>query len=173
MAKQSDPVWLANACKYLGESEVKGPHHNPHIIEWWKDIGAPIKDDETPWCGAFVGGNLSEVGIKPPQGGAMARNYLRMPVTLDKPAYGAVVVFWRGDRDGASGHVGFVVGRDKNGNLMVLGGNQGDTVSIKPFAMSGPNSRVLGYRWPGIFPYPERFTLPLLSSDGKLSTNEA
>jgi uncharacterized protein (TIGR02594 family) len=92
---------------------------------------------------------------------------------LSKPAYGCVVVFWRGTKTGTAGHVGFVVGRDKFGNLMVLGGNQSDAVNIKPFAMSGPNDRVLGYRWPGVYPYPERFNLPLLGSDGKLSTDEA
>lgn len=168
-AAQKDPAWLTTARKYLGQAEIKGPHHNPHVLKWWKDIGAPFKDDETAWCGAFVGGVLSETGIDPVAGGASARNWLRLKVHLDKPAYGSIVIFWRGDRQGASGHVGFVVGRDKSGNLMVLGGNQGDRVSIKPFS----TDRVLGYRWPGVYPYEERFSLPLLKSDGKLSTNEA
>lgn len=171
--KLDDPAWLAIARKYLGVKEIKGPHHNPHIVEWWKDIGAPFKDDETPWCGAFVGGVLVEAGIKPVSGGAAARAWLKLPVELSKPAYGCVVVFWRGTKTGTAGHVGFVVGRDKFGNLMVLGGNQSDAVNIKPFAMSGPNDRVLGYRWPGVYPYADRFNLPLLGSDGKLSTDEA
>jgi hypothetical protein len=60
------------------------------------------------------------------------------------------------------------VGKDKAGNLMTLGGNQGDQVSIRPF----PMSRVLGYRWPEkevVILAP----LPILGSDGKISTNEA
>ncbi len=165
----ADPAWIATARRYLGQREVKGPHHNPHVLRWWKSIGAPFKDDETPWCGGFVGGVLSETGIKPVAGGASARAWLKLPVKLDRPAYGCVVVFWRGDPNGASGHVGFVVGRDRAGNLMVLGGNQADAVNIKPFS----RSRVLGYRWPGLYPYEERFKLPLLASDGKVSTNEA
>ena len=164
-----DTAWIAQAKKYLGQSEVKGPHHNAHILKWWKNIGAPFADDETPWCGAFVGGVLAEVGIKPVSGGASARAWLKMPVKLDKPAVGSVVVFWRGSKTGASGHVGFVVGKDQRGNLMVLGGNQADAVNIKPF----DTARVLGYRWPGLYPYEERFNLPLIGSDGKLSTNEA
>lgn len=164
-----DTSVIAIARKYVGLGEVKGPHHNPRILKWWKSIGAPFKDDETPWCGAFVGGVLFEAGIKPVAGGASARSWLKLPVKLTKPAFGCVVVFWRGSPTGGNGHVGFVVGKDKHGNIMVLGGNQGDHVSIKPF----DTGRVLGYRWPGIKPFPERFNLPLLNSDGKVSTNEA
>lgn len=164
-----DPAWITTAKKYLGQSEIKGPHHNSHILAWWKDIGAPFKDDETPWCGAFVGGVLSETGIRPPPGGASARAYLKMPVKLDKPAVGCVVVFWRGSPSGGNGHVTFCIGQDQKGNLMCLGGNQGDHVSVAAFA----KTRVLGYRWPGIYPYPERFVLPIVKSDGTLSQNEA
>ncbi|RUV98329.1 TIGR02594 family protein [Mesorhizobium sp. M5C.F.Ca.IN.020.14.1.1] len=165
----SDPAWLANARKYLGQREVRGPQHNPHVLKWWKNMGAPFKDDETPWCGAFVGGVLVETGIRPVAGGASAQAWLKLPVKLDKPAVGAVVVFWRGSPSSGLGHVGFVVGKDQAGHIMVLGGNQGDTVSIKPFS----TDRVKGYRWPGVYPYSERFNLPVISSDGRVSTNEA
>jgi uncharacterized protein (TIGR02594 family) len=59
---------------------------------------------------------------------------------LNLPAPGCVVVF---SREGG-GHVGFVVGKDVEGNLLVLGGNQGDEVNIKAFGVD----RVSGYRWP-------------------------
>jgi len=163
------PVWLDVARRYLGLREIKGPQHNPEILKMWKRMGAPFADDETAWCGGFVGGVLVEAGLKAVAGGAMARNWLKLPVKIDRPAVGAVVVFWRGSPSGASGHVGFVVGKDARGNLAVLGGNQGDKVSIAFF----PPSRVLGYRWPSIAPSPERFNLPVLKSDGTLSTNEA
>jgi len=165
-----DPEWLKVARSYIGLHETRGPQNNPRIVKWWKDIGAPFDDDETPWCGGFVGGCLAEAGITPVAGGAAARHWLNLPVKLDKPAYGAVVVFWRGSPDGWSGHVGFVVGEDERGNLMVLGGNQGNAVNIRPFT----RDRVLGYRWPGFYPYEERFTLPVINSYGQqLSTNEA
>lgn len=164
--------WIAKARSYLGEAEVPGKKHNGKILGWWRLLGAVIRDDETPWCGGFVGGVLAECGytfkdVKNPAG---ARNWLSLPVKLDKPAYGCVVVFWRGQKSGWSGHVGFVVGEDQNGNLMVLGGNQGNRVSIAPFS----RDRVLGYRWPSLWPAPSRFTLPKLDSKGQpLSTNEA
>ena len=165
----TQPAWMTIANSYLGQAEKKGPQHNAHVLKWWKNIGAPFKDDETPWCGAFVGGVLVEAGIKPVAGGASARAWLKLPVKLDKPAVGSVVIFWRGSKKAASGHVGFVVGKDKRGNLMVLGGNQGDAVTIKPFS----TDRVLGYRWPGVYPYAERFKLPVFDTGAPTSTNEA
>jgi uncharacterized protein (TIGR02594 family) len=168
-AALDDPAWIATAKKYLGQREIAGPQHNPHVLKWWKSIGTAFKDDETPWCGAFVGGVLAEVGIKPVAGGAMARNWNKFGKKLAKPAVGCVVVFWRGSKSGSAGHVGFLLGKDQRGNLMVLGGNQGNKVSIAPF----DTGRVLGYRWPGIAPYESRYDLPVINSDGKLSTNEA
>jgi uncharacterized protein (TIGR02594 family) len=168
-ADLSDPAWIATAKKYLGQKEIAGPQHNPHVLKWWKDMGTSFKDDETPWCGAFVGGVLAEVGIKPAKSGAMARAWNSFGKKLDKPAVGCIVVFWRGSKSGSAGHVGFVLGKDQHGNLMVLGGNQGNKVSIAPF----DQARVLGFRWPGIAPYESRYKLPLIGSDGKLSTNEA
>ena len=51
---------------------------------------------------------------------------------LQAPTVGCVVVF---EREGG-GHVGLVVGADTKGRLLVLGGNQGDAVSIAPFDRS-------------------------------------
>lgn len=166
--KPSGLKWLDKAATYIGLAEIKGAKHNPKILQWWKDIGASwYKDDETPWCGAFVGGVLKEVGmpVVPNGMGASALAWNSFGVKLTKPAVGCIVVFTRN----GGGHVGFVVGKDKYGNLMVLGGNQSDGVNIKPFAMS----RVTGYRWPSTWPAEHRFNLPVLDSDGRVSTNEA
>lgn len=160
------PSWLEHARSYLGQKEIKGPKHNPLILGWWKKINAAwFTDDETPWCGAFVGGVLAESGMKVAKNAASARAWLNYGHELKKPAVGCIVIFARN----GGGHVGFVVGKDQKGNLMVLGGNQGDTVTIAPFAMS----RVLGYRWPGVAPFDYRYDLPLVKSSGKVSTNEA
>lgn len=164
----SDPKWVVEARKYLGMTEVKGPRHAPFILDLWQRIGLAIREDETPWCAGFVGGVLESVGIRSSKSAA-ARSYLKFGVPLNKPAYGCIVVFWRGSPSGWSGHVGFLVGKDKHDNLMILGGNQSDAVTIAPFSQS----RVLGYVWPGVMPYPERYNLPVLHSDGRVSTNEA
>lgn len=166
---QTGPFWLDIARKYEGLREIPGPRHNRTIQQWLDRLGLPWSDDETAWCGTYVGGVLLEAGLPVVKGPAGARNWLKLPVELDRPAVGCVVVFWRGSRSGWQGHVGFVVGRDRHGNLMVLGGNQKNMVRIDPFSLD----RVLGYRWPSVWPNPERFDLPLLDSDGRPSSNEA
>lgn len=163
-----DTPWIAIARKYIGVQEFAGPHNNPHILKWWKNMGSPFQDDETPWCGGFVGGVLFEVGIKPAKNGAMARAWNSFGKKLTKPAVGCIVVFWRGSKTGTAGHVGFCLGRDQHGNLMILGGNQGNAVNVKPFS----KDRVLGYRWPGVAPREERYNLPIINSDGRVSTEE-
>ncbi|WP_323065980.1 TIGR02594 family protein [Aeromonas jandaei] len=132
--------WIEMAKNHIGVAEVKGAAHNPVIVQFWKDIRrGGIRDDETPWCAAFVGAMLERCGIQSSRFES-AKSYLSWGEQLDRPVYGCVVVF---SRDGG-GHVGFVVGKDKAGNLLVLGGNQGDAVNVKAF----PLSRVTGYRWP-------------------------
>ena len=177
----SELKWVAEARKYIGTKEIKGAKHNDLVLGLWRaafeatnqPITTPFKNDETAWCGGFVGGVLAKAGLGHhiPQSFAMARSWLKAGTKLNNPAYGCVVVFWRGSRTGSSGHVGFVVGRDSRGNLMVLGGNQSDQVNIMPF----DKSRVLGYRWCGTqdMPATHRFALPILASDGKVSKNEA
>ena len=169
-ANGDEPSWLTRARSYLGLAEVPGKTHNGKILGWWKKLKQAIRDDETAWCGGFVGGVLAEDGREVIKNPAGARNWLNLKHAISSPAYGCVVVFWRGSKSGWSGHVGFVVGKDKSGNLMVLGGNQGNKVSIKPFS----RERVLGYRWPGITPHPRRYELPVLDSAGEpISTDEA
>ena len=165
----ADPFWLANARKYLGLKEIPGKNTNTTIAGWLAKLKAPWRDDETAWCGTYVGANFMETGITPVEGWAGARKWLNFGTKLAKPAIGAVVVFWRGSKSGWSGHVGFVVGKDQKGNLMVLGGNQGDMVSVKPFGLD----RVLGYRWPANMSLPANDNLPIVNSDGKVSVNEA
>lgn len=175
--------WIAEARRHIGlREDTSRARHNPKILAWLDKMasfdGAARpwwRDDETPWCGLFVGYCLGSVGRY------VVREWYRAlaweaeaMLRLEAPAYGCIVTFTRA----GGGHVGFVVGRDQRGNLMVLGGNQGNAVSIAPF----DRSRVTGCYWPAMFrdgkpaqmrPADHRYKLPLLSSDGKLSTNEA
>lgn len=155
--------WIDEAKKHIGLKEIKGSAHNSHIIMFWKAIKrGGIKDDETPWCAAFVGAMLESVGIISSRYES-AKSYEKWGIKLDDPVYGCVVVF---TRDGG-GHVGFVVGQDKSGNLLVLGGNQGDAVNVKAFK----RDRVTSYRWPAGVAIPSK-ALPVMSSVD-FSRNEA
>ena len=161
----SEPAWLTKARSYLGTKEIVGPKHNPAVVALWAlGKAGKVKDDETPWCAAFVSAVLEEAGITSARTG-WARSYLTWGRRLNFPRVGCIVVFSRG----SGGHVGFVVGRDKKGNLLVLGGNQSNAVTIAPF----DTKRVLGYVWPRGPDLPKTDNLPTLASNGKLSTNEA
>jgi len=141
MAGQVTPLpWIQEARRHLGTTEIKGPRHHPAIVQFWRDIKrGGIKDDETPWCAAFVGACLERVGIRSSRFEG-ARSYEMWGEPLAGPKYGCVVVFSRA----GGGHVGFVVGQDAEGNLQVLGGNQADAVNVRAF----PRSRATAYRQP-------------------------
>ncbi|MGL6245657.1 TIGR02594 family protein [Pseudomonas sp.] len=159
------PLWLTLARSFLGTAEIPGPRHNATILGWLERLKAWWRDDETPWCGVFVAHCLREAGHEIPKLWMRARAWADWGISLEWPVVGCIVVFSRA----GGGHVGFVVGRDNAGNLMVLGGNQGDRVSIAPFSPG----RVIAYRWPADDAPPDiTRPLPRLASDGKLSTNE-
>ena len=170
MAKQVDLPWTAEARKFVGMAEIPGKAHNPTIQNWLRRLAAWWSDDETPWCGTFVAHCLRESGRDIPKDWFRALSWVDAGAHLDEPAFGCIVVFSRV----GGGHVGFVVGRDHEGHLMVLGGNQGNKVSIARF----DKSRVAAYVWPaeaGVAMRPNRgrFNLPYLLASGALSTNEA
>ena len=157
------PTWIVQAERFIGLKEVQGPENNPEILQWWKDIKrGGIKADSVPWCAAFVGACLEHASIRSTRfEGALS--YLEWGTGLTAPIYGCIVVLSRS----GGGHVGFVVGEDENGRLMVLGGNQGDAVSVAPF----DHARVAGYRWPdGISMNTD--PLPVIVSTTASSTNE-
>jgi uncharacterized protein (TIGR02594 family) len=142
--------------------------NNSKIVRMFDRIKVGVNDDETPWCAAFVGNCLEEVGIKSTRS-AWALSYADYGVKAPCVP-GAIAYMQRKNAAGKviGGHVAFVVGRDQRGNIMLLGGNQGDKVSVAPFAPS----RIMGYRWPKL-PSPPVSALPMYASNGKLSQNEA
>lgn len=159
----TEPSWLLLARRYIGLREIKGAAHNPEIVQFWKDIKrGGIKDDETPWCAAFVGAMLERAGYQSTRFES-ARSYLEWGRPLSLPCLGCIVVMTRT----GGGHVGFCVGRDSADNLLILGGNQSDMVNIAAF----PRSRVTGYRWPAGLASPMQH-LPVMPG-APLSTKES
>lgn len=161
----AEPVWLAIARGDIGLRELPGAPTAPRIATWLKNLKAWWNDDETPWCGVAVAAWMQACDIALPKHWYRAKGWLEWGRELVTPAVGCVVVF---ERTGG-GHVGLVVGISEVGYLMVLGGNQGDEVSIRAF----DKSRVIGYRWPPSHPLPTDRTLPLLASNSGVSRNEA
>jgi uncharacterized protein (TIGR02594 family) len=105
--------------------------------------GIEIDPAQTAWCAAFVNGVLGAGGIDG-TGQLNARSFLNFGTAVSEPRVGDVVVFSRGDPDGWQGHVGFFKGYDANGNILVLGGNQSDGVSVASYSAD----TLLGVRRP-------------------------
>jgi uncharacterized protein (TIGR02594 family) len=158
--------WMRETDRWLGLKEIGGSKHHPQILSWWEATKQSYRDDETAWCAAYVGGILEEIGIESTRSAA-ARSYEKWGEAVTAPTYGAITVFWRGSKSGWQGHVAFLVGVTKAGELLCLGGNQGDAVTVAKFS----RDRLLGFRFPkGDY---ERRAAPVLVGPSDYSINEA
>jgi uncharacterized protein (TIGR02594 family) len=151
----------------------KGLHEdrdNAELREFLRADGKTLGDpSKLPWCGDLlqtcIAMTLKEEII--PVNPYLARNWMKFGKAC-KPTLGAVVVFWRGKKDGYSGHVGFYAGESVDGKVLyVLGGNQSDQISVAPLKAD----RLLGARWPLTAAEPAKPERPMMIG-GKLSINE-
>lgn len=133
--------WMQYALEEYGQREVRGSRSNSRIAAYLRSVGqAP--DDEIAWCSAFTNWCMEQSNIMG-TGRANARSWLNWGNSCAVAGYGAVAVLTRGSRNGWRGHVAFYVGRDGR-NLVLLGGNQNNSVCLKEYAAS----RLLGFRLP-------------------------
>lgn len=138
------------AQRFVGMKEAPGEASNPAVLAMLRLDNATAAGDDIPWCSAFV--NYITWLLRLPRSHShAARSWL----TIGRPVetkYGLVgfdvVVLKRGDGEQpgpevieAPGHVGFFAAFQGD-TIMVLGGNQKDSVSVAQF----PTSRVLGVR---------------------------
>ena len=159
------PPWITAGKQVYGLHETRD---KAKLAAWLKSDGKTLGDPTAlPWCGDFAE-TCIKIGLPgEPFPGAVganpywARNWASFGLQC-KPCVGAVLVFERGP---TSGHVGFAVGIDPD-SFHVLGGNQGDTVSVVRVA----RSRLLSSRWPATWTGPQR-ALPQMSG-GMISLNE-
>ncbi|HVX37096.1 MAG TPA: TIGR02594 family protein [Hyphomicrobium sp.] len=136
------PPWLAAAWAEFGVREIPGKEDAPEILRYFREAGdTSIETEATPWCAAFLGAMLKRAGYTG-TGSLLARSYLDWGDALDAARLGAVAVLSRGD-DPNAGHVGFLLS-NTNGKIYLLGGNQGDAVTVAGF----DKTRLLGLRWP-------------------------
>lgn len=128
--------------RFLGLKEVAGSVNNPQIMAMLQLDNKWPSGDEVPWCSAFVNYCAFLLGL-PRSKSLSARSWLTVGEGID-PNFAHkgcdIVVFSRGDNP-TSGHVA-IFDSHVGMSLNVLGGNQGDTVSIAPYSVS----RVLGVR---------------------------
>lgn len=170
-APADDPVipWFQEARRLMGVREKVGPGSEPTIIDWADRAGIDYAADDIPWCGLFVAHCVASTlaDERLPNDPLSARGWRRFGARAE-PQLGAVLVFWRGDPAGWQGHVGFYAGEDAEA-FHVLGGNQGDAVSITRIA----RGRLLDMRWPATAPMGSAGPLRLAAGKTFFSENEA
>jgi uncharacterized protein (TIGR02594 family) len=136
------PSWVEEGLKVFGWHEVRD---NARLRAWLRSDGKTLGDPAAlPWCGDFTETCIKLALPGEPFPGALginpywARNWALFGRDVS-PVYGAVLVFSRG----SGGHVGFAVGQDAE-CFHVLGGNQGDAVSVVRI----DRRRLIACRWP-------------------------
>lgn len=146
------PVTLVDlATRFLGVQEAAGAAANPAVLWFLQSCDASVTRDEVPWCSGFANRVAWLLGL-PRSRSLAARSWLTVGRAVEPIANAQVgfdvVVLKRGANDagpevtsGAPGHVGLFYGFDGE-QVLVLGGNQGDRVSVARF----PRSRILGVR---------------------------
>ena len=147
------PPWVLELRKVFGLHEIRD---NAALKEWLISDGKTLGDPRVlPWCGdamaTAIVRSLPDEKLK----GAVAENPYW---ALNWAGFGqgvaptlwSIGVFKRAD----GGHVGVLVSQSQD-SYHVLGGNQGDSVSL----VSIPKRNLVAARWP--LTYPQGFARPL------------
>ena len=124
------PDYVKIALKEVGIYEIPGKLHSARVLEYQATTYGKYSDDETPWCGAFVSWVTKQAGIdhglKTPE---RAKEWSNFGYAVNEPTLGSIAVKSRV----GGGHVCIVVGKDKNGKLLCVGGNQNNEVNIHAY----------------------------------------
>lgn len=159
------PKMVAEAMKLFGIHEAPGGKDNPLIISWAHETDLTgYSHDETPWCGLFMAVVAKRAGKAIPRAPLWALNWAAFGTPSPEPSFGDVLVFKRS----GGGHVGLYVAENANA-YFVLGGNEGDAVSIVPIA----RNRLYACRRPTYSVQPANVLPVKVDIHGALSTNEA
>jgi len=132
------PIDIARAEMNLGVVEFPGAANNPRIVMYHSTTMGGAAPDETAWCSSFVNYCVEQAGLHGTRSKA-ARSWHDQSWGNDvtsNPGEGDIVVFSRHGPTQDGGHVGFYLSQDDN-SIQVLGGNQGNRVSIARYPKDG------------------------------------
>lgn len=161
------PRMLVEGLALYGVTEKVGPENNPVIMGWAREVGLEdtYRADAVPWCGLYMAVVAKRAGWSPVAAPLWALNWRTFGAPADKPSIGDVMAFVRP----SGGHVGIYVGEDIS-TYHILGGNQGDAVSIIRIA----RDRLRGARRPvWRISQPAGVTPWRVDGGGPVSVNEA
>jgi uncharacterized protein (TIGR02594 family) len=159
------PAWLAEAYKYNGVKEIPGIKSAPFIVKLWDDVPWLWKmypdDSILAWCGAFVHYCLKQSGLSYPKAWYRAKSYIGFGFKLYSPVVGCIGVV---KNSRGQYHVGFVVGRNYAGQILMFGGNQNDSVKVSAFRADA----FVYFCWPhanNYYEIPIAGSLPILTAE--------
>ncbi|EOF5965489.1 hypothetical protein ACK1FJ_004604 [Salmonella enterica] len=165
-----DPKWMPFAWKEY--SQYKGlleadPSLDSRIKIYHNTTNVAGAAHETPWCGSFVNWCLNQAGYfnsdhSPAAAAAWGRGRWPEGEVVDKPFYGAVALM-------NYPHVTFVCGVNRQGSLLLLGGNQGGrgVTNLQGITISRASmSQVVSFMKPKGYEVPEEhYNLQLIDID--------
>lgn len=158
----ASPPWLKTAIDSIGIAEVPGKQDNPVILAMAKVCGGNIAKtyihDEIAWCKMFTEYCLVKNGFKGVDS-LWALDNAKLGTKLKGPTLGAIACKKRT----GGGHTFIIAGRDKNGKIVGVGGNQSDRVSRATFLPS----EIMSFNWPDGYPLPVKVglsSLPVVDS---------
>jgi len=166
LQKEASPRHLLKAIELYGTTEIVGPKSNPVIMGWADELGLKqYTNDDIPWCGTFIAIIMKRSDRKVVKDPLWARNWVNFGFAVKEPMLGDVLVFSRE----SGGHVGLYIAQDKT-SYHVLGGNQGNSVSIVRIE----KSRLIASRRPTYNSQPLNIRKIVIDSTGTItSINEA
>lgn len=165
------PRHLVVALGLLGTLEVAGSGDSPTIMGWRDACNAAgvkivgYSADSVPWCGLYMAFVMVVADRPVPEGPLWALNWGKFGEPGGQPELGDVLTFQRP----GGGHVALYIGEDTQGHYHVLGGNQGDKVSI----MRIEKSRMKACRQPPYMNKPASVRPFVVGANGTVSRNEA
>ena len=131
---------------------------NPEILKYFSHTQLTGKDaqtDQTPWCAAYVNYCLEISGVLGTSS-ALAYSFKGYGTNLENNStYGAIAIM-------NYSHVGFVIGQDTKGRIILLGGNQSNAVNTSP----NSSFDVLKYVYPSNYK-PSKLALPILKVNNR------
>ncbi|MFY1048249.1 TIGR02594 family protein, partial [Chryseobacterium sp. GP-SGM7] len=172
MTYTNQTPWIDKAFEEMSKN-ISETGSNPEITKYWAYTQMPeaaakgdewaksvLSEDQTPWCAAFINYNLGTSGVEGTKS-ALAYSFKKYGQDLANgtPAYGSIAVM-------NYSHVGFVVGDNKDGRIILLGGNQGDAVNLSP----NYKSSVIKYVYPS-GKTPSSLRLPQYNLKGRSLTS--
>ena len=128
----------------VGVTEVAGAVHNEKILAYHSTVSGNFSTDEIAWCSSFVNYCFFMAGDDSRTHSALSQSWKGWGFDTKFPHLGDLVIFTKKTND-TRGHVGFFIDRTKT-HILVLGGNQGDSVSFKWYPIDGKSLKFNCYK---------------------------